>query len=506
MLRSSLAPGSRRSRSKGGRYDGYDDDNYDDNDGRGAAWSARARVRELRRARVVRANVTDHLTTNPERRLFQVSQRSFAPFRVDRVLVDFSGPLGVRGSRVAACTITAGNTPGALLSRMYLVVQLPAASKLDVYDAAGRVAARFSYVRDLGFAMIKSVTLAINGTRLDTHDGAYMRARAELVVSDDRARSLEDLAGAGAHLPEARTRPVTLHVPLQFFMCESPRAALPIPASSEVTVGVEFRPFEELLTVEVDGAPPDEDPVSVPGNGGPGMPVVTYAGLRGMAADTQQPLSERVRYIATFLGRGSESFDVTSAHVEASTVSIGDAEARGLVQDGWRLFAERAHLQRQAVARDQTTVRVDLACNFDVAELAWYFLRDEDVHEHNDRTALTDAVRSASLYFNSQSVVPRRSGREYDRVMRFETGRRPPEGTDVAAAARRRVVYAHPFCVSPRNLLDPSGLVNMRDSRPTLVVEMEPWAGAGTLVIAARHLSLLQLNGGQFSFSDDFIM
>lgn len=471
----------------------------------GDALSARARVREAQRSRAVRPNVTDHLTNNPERWLFRARQPSFAPFRVDRATVDFSGPLGFRGSRVATCTITSGNTPGTLMSRLCLVIELPPASDLDVFDAAGRRAATFSYVRDLGFALIKSVTLSINGTRLDTHDGAYMRARADMVLSDDSARSLEDLVDGGAHRPEARDRPATLHVPLQFFMCESSRAALPVPTGSEVTVGVELRPFEELLTVSVADGPPDGDPVTSP-VAGSGVPSITYAGLRSMVADAQTTLSERVRFVATALGRGAPVFDVKSARVSASMVSIGDAEARSLVQRGWRLFAERAHLQRQAVARGTSTVRVDLACNFDVAELLWYFLRDEDAWERNDRTALADVVRSATLYHNNQSVVPERTGLEYGRLMRFETRRRPAEDASVPPAQRRRAVYAHPFCVSPRNLLEPSGLVNMRDSRPTLVVELEPWAGSGTLVVAARYVSLLKVDGGLFSFSDDFVM
>jgi len=170
-----------------------------------------------------------------------------------------------------------------LLHDCYLNVTIP-----DIYSPAhptttGFAAGyEFEWISNLGYNMIRSISLLINGTAIVTHTGewmklySYLRHNATMRLKVDRMvgnlPELKDPANAYGRFNQyphslsqlnSQAAPSILGrellIPLHFWFCEDVGSALPLIALqySEVEIVVEFAPIYELFTVrDVDPASP----------------------------------------------------------------------------------------------------------------------------------------------------------------------------------------------------------------------------------------------------------
>lgn len=105
---------------------------------------------------------------------------------------------------------------------------------------------KFAWVKRIGFALIKSVEVEINGRIIDRHYGEWLNIWAELTgeINGDHKVGLKKLIGDVPEMTEFTDskEEYTLYIPLQFWFCRSSGAALPLVSLqySDVKINVEF--------------------------------------------------------------------------------------------------------------------------------------------------------------------------------------------------------------------------------------------------------------------------
>ena len=185
-----------------------------------------------------------YLTGNPQITFFKVVYRRHTNFSMECVEQQFSGTpdFGRKG------TVTVQRN-GDLVTRMYLQTTLPALA------AAGNNTA-VSWVRRVGYAMIKKVDVEIGGTTIDRHYGNWMNIWHELSHDNAHDAGHDNMVGNTAALTtlSSSVDSSTLYVPLQFWFCRNTGLALPLIALQyhEVRVDVEFESFANLVCYQGD--------------------------------------------------------------------------------------------------------------------------------------------------------------------------------------------------------------------------------------------------------------
>lgn len=114
---------------------------------------------------------------------------------------------------------------------------------------------KFAWVDNLGFAIIKSVEIVVNGKVIDKHTGEWMKIQSELSQETNKNKLLDKMIG---NIPELTTfdrttKPkYTLLVPLRFWFCEQYKLSMPVLAlkSNQVLIRVTFRKIEEVSYIE----------------------------------------------------------------------------------------------------------------------------------------------------------------------------------------------------------------------------------------------------------------
>lgn len=146
-------------------------------------------------------------------------------------------------------------TKGELLTRLYLVVNLPdiqspQATALAAAGPGGSIAPRFGWVNSLGHTLIQNLTLDIGGARVETIDSRLLE------IMDEQNTPLEKLVNTNAMIGRLdngftetsfgnSVTPTQVVVPLPFWFSRGDMgAALPIDAIhvDQVRVGIQFRP------------------------------------------------------------------------------------------------------------------------------------------------------------------------------------------------------------------------------------------------------------------------
>ena len=180
-----------------------------------------------------------YLTRNPETTYFLVRYKRYTQFAMESIPVNFS-TRPEWGKRATAILPYAGD----LLWKIYLVVDLPEIPS----SAAGYVG---RWTDKVGYALTKSIELNIGGNIIDTHYTPFLNMFSELTTDESHIAGLNSLIG---HVDECTGRyyyrrpSYRLHIPLQFWFCQSPSLALPIIAmkACNVAISVDFRKFSEL--------------------------------------------------------------------------------------------------------------------------------------------------------------------------------------------------------------------------------------------------------------------
>jgi hypothetical protein len=168
-----------------------------------------------------------------------------------------------------------------LVHDMYIHVSLPdifspiqpvSSSPLLAPDATG-IGYEFQWIKNIGYNMIRSVSVLLNGTAIVTHTGEWMKLYSYITHSANRRKIIDKMVG---NLPElydpanafnrrnqyphsiTNLKPAEpsipgrdLVIPLHFWFCEEIGAALPLVALqySEVEIVIEFVTISDLFTV-----------------------------------------------------------------------------------------------------------------------------------------------------------------------------------------------------------------------------------------------------------------
>lgn len=143
----------------------------------------------------------------------------------------------------------------------------------NVNSSANAIGYEFQWIRNIGYNMIRQVSVLINGQTIVSHTGEWMKLYAELKFDGTKKAILNQMTGnvpelydpanirdrihQYPHAISSSTTPAapsipgrTLLIPLHFWFCESIGAALPLVAlqQSEVQIVVELHNMYTLFT------------------------------------------------------------------------------------------------------------------------------------------------------------------------------------------------------------------------------------------------------------------
>lgn len=153
------------------------------------------------------------------------------------------------------------------------VSQITSSANPNVNSDASAVGYEFKWIRNIGYNMIRQVSVLINGQTIVSHTGEWMKLYAELKFDANKKAILDQMTGnvpelydpansygrvnQYPHAISSSTRLAapsipgrTLLIPLHFWFCESIGAALPLIAlqHSEVQIVVELHNIYTLFT------------------------------------------------------------------------------------------------------------------------------------------------------------------------------------------------------------------------------------------------------------------
>lgn len=245
------------------------------------------------------------LTGNPTQSFFKTTYSKYTPFGIQMFRVDYQG---LRSLSDNSPTMLKFKIPryGDLLYDSYLCITIP-----DIYSdyrcstckgpaqtdpACGTQAPsiapeftrqdyQFAWVANLGYAMVKDISLSIGGSIITKHPGDWMTIQKVLGRTGTGSTLLDQMIGnipectqpsstCGIYptVPRLESRPPghfpsikgrNLFIPLEMWFCEAPSQAIPLVALQyqEVEITINLRPLSELYTIAVwPGAGLDTDP------------------------------------------------------------------------------------------------------------------------------------------------------------------------------------------------------------------------------------------------------
>lgn len=240
---------------------------------------------------LVGTGAQNQLTTgNPTYSFFKGMYRRHTNFAMEHISLQFKGSdlnLGALSKKTLRCKI---DRNADLLHDLYLLVNLP-----DIWSplvtvknvpenlfSGNSIPYEFRWIENIGYNMIEEVSLLINGSKIVTHTGEWMKFYSYLHhdatkrdIVDTMTGNTRDIHNPGfangrsGNYPNAiRTdsqlgtratdnppapsiRGRQLVIPLHFWFCESPGKALPLIALqyAEVEVSVTFKTIYQLYTI-----------------------------------------------------------------------------------------------------------------------------------------------------------------------------------------------------------------------------------------------------------------
>lgn len=177
-----------------------------------------------------------YLTHDPQVTYFKVVYRRYTNFTSEDIRQPFINKPNF--GKKSTCILSKNAD---LIGKTYIVVTLP---KIQTINDSNT---KFAWVKKIGFALIKSVELEINGRIIDRHYGEWLNLWAELTgeLSMEKQVGFKKLIGDIPEMTDFSDSKdeYTLHIPLQFWFCRSSANALPIVSLeySDVKINVEFQ-------------------------------------------------------------------------------------------------------------------------------------------------------------------------------------------------------------------------------------------------------------------------
>jgi len=175
------------------------------------------------------------LTQNPQITFFKMVYRRHTNFNKEQIPQYFLNTPNF--GTTSNCSVF---KDGDLMGNIFLVVQLP---KINL---PLNTRAKMAWVKRLGFALIKSVSVIINGYQIDKHYGDWLNLWAELTgeINGPHKKSYEHMIGNVTELTDFgySKEEYTLYIPFQFWFCRSSGSVLPLVSlqHSDIRINVEF--------------------------------------------------------------------------------------------------------------------------------------------------------------------------------------------------------------------------------------------------------------------------
>ena len=150
------------------------------------------------------------------------------------------------GSRVT-CNIF---KKGDLLGETYVIVDLPSIPKAIRKDISETEDVKqMSWVKKLGYVLIKNVDLEISGLPIEHYNGEWLNIWYELSTKYTRDKALDKMIGNIKDLTDYSTSKGTykLQIPLAFWFCQLAGLYLPIVAmkNNDIKIHIEFNNFSQ---------------------------------------------------------------------------------------------------------------------------------------------------------------------------------------------------------------------------------------------------------------------
>ena len=358
----------------------------------------------------VYGNEDIYLTGNPQITYFKSVYRRHTNFSMENLNVQF---IGDRGHIDYALTTTKKITTnlevnGDLIGNVYLVLRIP---NIYTYKKADGTIYRFRWVKNLGFNMIKSVSVAVGGKEIVKHSGEWLHIINELTKSAEQKKVLNRLIGnipelydprnSGGSYPEKFTdddsspsiRGRLIYIPLNFWFNTKPGLSLPIIALqyNKVEIIVELNSLDSLYTLECKTSVLDDD----------GNP--TSAKFVNFKPRLGNPSSDH--HIKNFLvGKEASNFGWgLEPYVEVNYIYLD--------KDERKLFGELSHeyLIEQVVETNFYGIKEDnfiteMLLNHPTKYFVFIFKRSDSVsrNDHNNYTNWFDELKNP-IYFSDLS-------------------------------------------------------------------------------------------------------
>jgi hypothetical protein len=185
-----------------------------------------------------------YLTGDPQITFFKVLYRRHTNFAIESIIQNFSE----RANFGSSVTCTLART-GDLVNKMYLYVQLPCIPKY--LDINGKISLyrKIAWVRYLGTAIIREITVEIGGKLIDRQYGEWLYLWYE--VSNRQDDGYKKMVGDVPQMYDFTNgkNGYELYIPLNFWFCQSIGLSLPLIAlaSTDVKIKVTLKDLNECI-------------------------------------------------------------------------------------------------------------------------------------------------------------------------------------------------------------------------------------------------------------------
>lgn len=185
-----------------------------------------------------------YLTNNPQVTFFKLVYRRHTNFSIEQIPQYFTGTPNF--GQTYTCHLS---KRADLVGETHIVVRLP-----KIRESADPLI-QFAWVKRIGFALIKSVEIEINGKVIDTHYGEWLNLWAELTgkLTGNQGRGYNAMIGNVNEMIDfsASKEDYLLYIPLQFWFCKNSGSVLPLISLQycDVKINVEFQDAEKCYII-----------------------------------------------------------------------------------------------------------------------------------------------------------------------------------------------------------------------------------------------------------------
>lgn len=175
------------------------------------------------------------IVDNPQISFFKIVYRRHTNFATEQIRLNFEEEANFGKTLTAKIAKNAD-----ILGNVVLKVTLPAIKQIDNIT-------KFAWVPKIGLALIKHVSIQLNGIEIDRHYGEWLNLWYELtgcIRGGEKKNGFNKMIG---NIPElynftSSKSSYSLYIPLQFWFCKDPGSYLPLSALSytDVKISVEL--------------------------------------------------------------------------------------------------------------------------------------------------------------------------------------------------------------------------------------------------------------------------